>query len=84
MFAMRIHSVGPILYITGADPGFFAGRGPPLGADPEIWLGCLTVVTEGVGTHARRRRAPLRGSMCSEMRFQASPDDTILPQNYIE
>jgi hypothetical protein len=31
-----------------ADPGFFAGMGPTLGADPEIWLsGSDNVLIEG-------------------------------------
>jgi hypothetical protein len=39
---------------SGADPGVFAGRGPPLGADPEIWF--------GVGQFADRRLAPMRAT----------------------
>jgi hypothetical protein len=40
---------------AGADSGFFAGRGPTLGADPDIWLGV-------VGQCADRRLAPMLGS----------------------
>jgi hypothetical protein len=76
------------MYLPGADPGFFAGRGPPLGADPEIWL--------GVWQCADRRVAPMRAaagaldlpqekfkSRCSGMQFQANPDGTILPQKLL-
>jgi hypothetical protein len=70
---------------TGADTGIFAGKGPTLGTDLEIWLG-------GVGKCADRRLVPMRAAAggspenlrCSEKRFQANPDGTILAQNDIE
>jgi hypothetical protein len=66
----------------GGGSRIFCKEGPPLGTDPEIWLGGLTVCWPKVWWGFSPRK--IFKSRCSEMRFQANPYGTILPQNDIE
>jgi hypothetical protein len=46
----------PYPAVAGVDPGFFTGRGPTPGMDPEVWVRGRTMCRLKVSTHARHCR----------------------------